>query len=286
MKIFYVLLVTTSIIHSCGDKKTKESETASSKEADVCQGSKGVLLEQSTGTESSGQEVADNIVPDIDIAALDIEGPRAKLGNLFCLRITLKDTAGKAIKAKEGGQIITFNYSSPDDVRLLHFDFANNKAIPVLKLKVEEGQDTVVLSDLTTFNTGKLKAELGDAKGELEIGIIDVIDKNVIAVESMTFTEAGSNKIAVKLQTGFTLPTGYDAYFMSDKDGRLIAAAEGTTARPTLSENEAHITFSADVTEENHVFIIYGEHKNMCTMWEAICPFVGEEQKCPEHVTE
>lgn len=285
MRVFYVFLVATLIIYSCGKK---ESEPVSIEETDVCQGHKGELIEQSTGTEDSSQEVAENIVPDTDIVALNIEGPRAKVGKLFCLRITLKDANGKAIKAKEGGQIITFNSDKrKDNVRLLHLDFADSKAIPVLKLKVKEGQESVVLSDLITFDfAGKLQAELGNAKGELEVGII-INKDDIIPVESMTFTEAGSNKIAIKLQAGFTLPAGgYDAYFMNDNDASLIATAEGITARPALSETETHITFSEDVTGDNHIIIIYGEHKNMYIGGEAICPYVGENQKCPEHVTD
>ena len=280
-----VSLLVLFIMLGCSDDKGDIAEPDGKGEAKyTCEGNEGKLVGVSFANKKPAPPA--DTSADSALASIDIEGS-AKLGKLFCLTITLRDADGNPVAAKTGGQTLTFSSRTSDaegkdNVRLMQLDKKNNTMILIAQhTKVAEGETSVMLSHLFTFDKGKIEVVVGTIKSSIDVGMID----NPIAIASLTFTEAGTNKLAIKLRGEQTIDAGYDAYFVDDNSGEVVPAAEGSEARPALDNSEKHMTFSKDVTGDNHVFIFYGENNMSITGGEASCPRdASGEQVCPEHV--
>ena len=279
-----ILFLTVFVMLGCSDDKKSSAEHDSASEGKACEGTEGKLIGVSFANKTPAPPT--DTSADSSIASITVEG-NAKLGKLFCLTITILDAEGKPVAAKAGGQTLIFSkrdFSTEDDkkVDVMQLDKENSSIILTAQhTTVAEGETSVVLSNLFVFKDGKIEIAAGTIKGSVDVAMPDL--NNFIA-PSLTFTDAGTNKLAIKLKEGQTLDAGYDAYFLDDNSGEVIPAAEGDTAKPALDDTEKHITFSKDVTGDNHVFIFYGKNNTSITVGEAICPYVAGEQVCPAHV--
>ena len=266
--------------HSLPEGKVPDPNEASGS-ISTCEGTEGKLVGVSFSNKQPTPPT--NTGADSAIASIAIEG-NVKLGKLFCLTITLHDAEGKPVAAKAGGQTLTFSQrsSSEGNVRLMQLDKENSTMILAAQhTSVAEGESSVVLANLFAFDDGKLEVAAGTIKGSIDISM----PNDFVAVTSLTFTDEGTNKLAITLKEGQTIDAGYDAYFVDDNSGEVIPAAEGADDRPALDNTEKYITFSKKVASDNHVYIFYGKDNTSITGGEAICPRVASgEQVCPEHV--
>ena len=268
-----------------GDPSEHSGEGGTS---NTCDGTEGVLVGLSADNPTPVSPTDTSV--DSKIASIAIKGD-AKLGKLFCITVTLLDAEGKPVAAKAGGQTLTFTKpvsgaEANNAVSLQQLDKKNNTMIfRAQHTSVAAGESSVMFANLFTFDQGKIEVAAGTIKGSVNVGMIDLND--VVGIESLTFTDAGTNKLAIKLKEGQTIAAGYDVYFIDDNSGEVIPAAEGNEARPALDDTEKFITFSKDVTGDNRVYIFYGDGNTSITGADAICPRVASgEQVCPAHVTD